>query len=421
MMLFKGKIAMPRVHVDHWIEEFIKAHARTSSKEIYGWLVGHEIPAGDLLVVSAIACERYTTQHEVGARPDTREIQELASSMPQGIGFVGIYHSHPGDVFHSTTDDETAISMARLYPRVLSAVTNGRITKWYRHEGGKKLAEFEPSRSIDAGGRIQLIRAEATIEYSAHVDASKPVVPQVSSILLDGFRAGWPGATIEFCRVMGTGDADAVTMIPVDVLTSSTTRALKPVKRIAVKELATKNLKFVDERALVARIQLSIQQSGGGRAPGTKTIAGKIALDGMIGNVAGTLDAAIFARQLEAEIMDDLMVKTSRSLVMDEGGELAIVPPRTYYLPYLAIPLKLRVQAAAGGSGDAAAAAREREMVAAMLKRAASMLSSGRVPLGRIMVSALRDIAAVLAEQELVQRCDTLLALATELEKNQRS
>ncbi len=412
---------MPRVHVDHWIEEFIKAHARTSSKEIYGWLVGHETPSGDLLVVSAIACERYTTQHEVGARPDTLEIQELASSLPQGIGFVGIYHSHPGEVFHSSTDDETAISMARLYPRLLSAVTNGSITKWYRYEGGKKLAEFEPSRSIDAGGRIQLIRTEATVEYTARVDASKPIIPQMSSILLDGFRAGWPGATIEFCQVSGIKDADSVTMIPVDVLASSATQALKPVKRITVKELATKNLKFADERALVARIQMSIQQPGNGRDPGNKTIAGKLALDGIIGNVASRLDAAIFARQLESEIMDDLMVKTARAVVRDVGGEPTIVPPRTYYLPYLAIPLKLRVQAAAGGSGDAAAATRERGMVTAMIKRAASMLSSGRVPLGRIMVAALREIATVLAEQELVQRCDTLLALAAELEKNQRA
>jgi proteasome lid subunit RPN8/RPN11 len=408
---------MPSVHVDHWIEEFIKAHARTSSKEIYGWLVGHETPAGDLLVVSAIACERYTTQHEVGARPDIREIQELASSLPQGIGFVGIYHSHPGDVFHSSTDDETAISMARFYPRLLSAVTNGGIIKWYRHEGGKKLAEFEPSRSIDAGGRIQLIRAEATVEYSVRVDPSKPIVTQVSSILMDGFRAAWPGATVEFCRVMGTGDADVVAMIPTDVAASSTTQSLKPEKRIAVKELATKNLKFADERVIVARIQLSIQQPSNGRDPGNKTITGKLSLDGIIGNVASRLDAAIFARQLEAEMMDDLMVKTARAVVMEAGGETIVVPPRTHYLPYLAIPLKLRVQAAAGGSGDAAAAARERGMVAAMIKRAASMISSGRVALGRVMVAALRDIATVLVEQDLVKRCDTLLALAAELEK----
>lgn len=407
---------MSRVHVDHWIEEFIKAHARTSSKEIYGWLVGHETPAGDLLVVSAITCERYTTQHEVGARPDTREIQELASSLPQGIGFVGIYHSHPGEVFHSSTDDETAISMARLYPRLLSAVTNGSITKWYRYEGGKKLAEFEPSRSVDAGGRIQLIRAEATIEYSVRVDAGKPILPQISSTLLDGFHAGWPGATVEFCQVTGINDANSVTMIPVDVLASNTTQTLRPVKRISVKELATKNLKFTDERALVARIQLSIQQPGISRDPGNTTIAGKLALDGIIGNVASRLDAAIFARQLEAEIMDDLMVKTARAVVSGKVGEPAIIFPRTYYLPYLAIPLKMRVQVAAS---EASAAAREREMIAAMIKRAASMLSSGRVPLGRIMIAALRDIAAVLAERELVQRCDTLLAIAAELEKNQ--
>ncbi|MEX2680187.1 MAG: Mov34/MPN/PAD-1 family protein [Candidatus Sigynarchaeota archaeon] len=409
---------MPRVHVDHWIEEFIKAHARTSSKEIYGWLVGHETPAGDLLVVSAIACERYTTQHEVGARPDIREIQELASSLPQGIGFVGIYHSHPGEVFHSSTDDETAISMARLYPRLLSAVTNGSKTKWYRHEGGKKLAEFEPSMSLDAGGRIQLIRAEATIEYSVLVDAAKPILPQVSSMLLDGFRAAWPGATIDFCRIMGDGN-DAAAMIPAKILSGDTTQALKIEKRVAIRDLPAKNLKFADERMILARVQLHISQSSSAPGTGGKNIAGKLVLDGIIGNVAGTLDAAIFARQLEAELIDDLMAKTGRAIVGGTTGEPAIVPPRTYYLPYLAIPLKLRVQVGAGGTGDAAA--RERGMVDAMIKRAASMLSSDRIALGRIMVATLRDIASALAEQELVHRCNTLLALAGEMEKNQRS
>nr|MDO8085594.1 Mov34/MPN/PAD-1 family protein [Candidatus Sigynarchaeum springense] len=405
---------MPRVHVDHWIDEFIKAHARTSSKEIYGWLVGHETQAGDLLVVSVIACERYTTQHEVGARPDIREIQELASSLPQGIGFVGIYHSHPGEVFHSSTDDETAISMARLYPRLLSAVTNGSMTKWYRHEGGKKLAEFEPSMSLNTGGRIQLIRAEAMIEYSVVVDATKPILPQVSSMLMDGFRATWSGATVEFYRVMGSGD-EAATIIPTDITSSSTRQDLKLEKSVAVKDLPTKNLKFADERMIVARVRLRVQQAGSNHGPGDKHVAGKLVLDGILGNVAGTIDAAIFARQLEAELIDDLMAKAGRALVGGTTGEPAIVPPRTYYLPYLAIPLKLRVQVAAGGSSDAAA--RERGMVDAMIKRAASMLSSGRIALGRIMVSTLRDIASVLAEQELVRRCDTLLALAGEMEK----
>ncbi|MBN2154008.1 MAG: Mov34/MPN/PAD-1 family protein, partial [Candidatus Lokiarchaeota archaeon] len=378
-------------------------------------------PAGDLLVVSAITCERYTAQHEVGARPDMREIQELASSLPQGIGFVGIYHSHPGEVFHSSTDDETAISMARLYPRLLSAVTNDSITKWYRHEGGTKLAQFDPSRGIDAGGRIQLVRAETTVDFTVHVDPGRPIIPQVSSALLDGFRAAWPGATVEFCRVEGTGEAVDAAIAPVDIFASSVSRVLKPVKRIAVKDLATKNLKFTDERAVVARIQLAIQQPASGRGPGTEAIAGKLALDGIIGNVASTLDAAVFSRQLEAEIMDDLMVKTARAVLTEAGDGSAIVFPRTYYMPYLAIPLKLRVQAAAGGSGDAAVAARERDMVAAMIKRAASMLSSGRVTLGRIMVAALREIAAVLNERELVQRCATLLAMAAELEKEQRT
>lgn len=413
---------MPRVHVDHWIEDFIQAHARTTSKEIYGWLVGHETAAGDLLVVSAIACERYTTQHEVGARPDVREIQELASALPQGIGFVGIYHSHPGEVFHSSTDDETALSMARLYPRVLSAVTNGSITRWYRHEGGKRLVEFDPAPSFDAGGRLQLIRVEANVQYALHVDPGKPIITQVSSRLMDGFRAAWPGAVVEFCRVSPGVEAGAGPMMTVPAIAGSAApRATKVEKSVAVADLPSKQLKFADERMLLARVQLSIKDHDVDRVLASKPIAGSITLDGIVGNVAGTLDAAVFARQLEAEIMDDLMVKTARSIALDAGVETTIVPPMTRYLPYLAIPLKLRIQTEAGAvpgvASVAAARSRDREMVAAMIKRAGSMLSSGRVALGRAMIAVLKEVAVELAEHELAKRCDALLVLAAGLEK----
>jgi hypothetical protein len=229
-------------------------------------------------------------------------------------------------------------------------------------------------------------------------------LPQAATRIIDGFHVAWPSASIEFCRFSESSGAGDTMVLPVNLLDIDKVQSFKVMKRVAVKELATKNVKFADERAVIARIQLALKQEA--IPSNTKHVAGSIILDGMVGNVAGTLDAAIFARQLEAEFMDDLMVKTARSVVKDNGGVLAIIPPLTYYIPYLAIPLKIRVQSA---PSDTTVTTREREMVASMIKRATSMVSSGRVALARLMIVALRDIASVLNEQDLVKRCGTLL------------
>ncbi len=136
----KNKNNSSIVLVAPWIPEFIKKHAKSSVKEIYGWLIGGETKKNGLIVYSAISCHRYLHQTSIGAIPDTKEMQDISAALPQGLGVIGIYHSHPGDIFHSHTDDQTLENFTRFYPKMLSAVTNRDVfederknrTRWYQ-------------------------------------------------------------------------------------------------------------------------------------------------------------------------------------------------------------------------------------------------------------------------------------------------
>ncbi len=54
--------------------------------------------------------------------------------MPQGIGPIGIYHSHPfsSEIFHSHTDDSTLLSLSNQFPNCVSIVTNGEDINFYQ-------------------------------------------------------------------------------------------------------------------------------------------------------------------------------------------------------------------------------------------------------------------------------------------------
>jgi len=54
--------------------------------------------------------------------------------MPQGIGPIGIYHSHPfsSEIFHSHTDDSTLLSLSNQFSNCISIVTNGEEIIFYR-------------------------------------------------------------------------------------------------------------------------------------------------------------------------------------------------------------------------------------------------------------------------------------------------
>ncbi len=74
--------------------------------------------------------------------------------MPQGIGPIGIYHSHPfsSKIFHSHTDDSTLISLSKQFSNSTSIVTNGKEINYYRigkNEKAKEIsAEFSSPKMI---------------------------------------------------------------------------------------------------------------------------------------------------------------------------------------------------------------------------------------------------------------------------------
>ncbi|MFX1257785.1 MAG: Mov34/MPN/PAD-1 family protein [Promethearchaeota archaeon] len=115
----------------------IKKQALSSENEIYGWLIGYQkdkIPN----VLAIMECKQFEQQTLISAIPHAQEFQEISSILPQGIGPIGIYHSHPfsSEIFHSHTDDATLISLSNQFPNCVSIVTNGKDINYYQM--GKK-------------------------------------------------------------------------------------------------------------------------------------------------------------------------------------------------------------------------------------------------------------------------------------------
>lgn len=120
---------------------FIKAHAKQNKgKEIYGWLLGYEdfvemedgSRAKIQRAIAAYSCHTYLEQTTINAEPDPQELSALIGLLPKKIYNIGMYHSHPVGVFHSHTDDRTLLQMRKIYPDVISVVTNGEETFCYK-------------------------------------------------------------------------------------------------------------------------------------------------------------------------------------------------------------------------------------------------------------------------------------------------
>jgi len=126
--------------------EAIKNQALNSENEIYGWLLGYEkedIPN----VLGIFECKSFDHQTLISAVPSAQEFQEMSSLLPQGIGPIGIYHSHPfsSEIFHSHTDDKTLISLSNQFPNCISIVTNGKEINYYRMGKNNKTKEIKPN------------------------------------------------------------------------------------------------------------------------------------------------------------------------------------------------------------------------------------------------------------------------------------
>ena len=130
---------MTYVVVDPVVERYITSRAIEASSqaghEVYGWLVGYDDREGNIYVLGVMDCFSYVAQSRIEATPDPEEFQLASSAVIQGMGLVGIYHTHPSGVFHSEIDNITLNSLSRMYPGAVSVVTNGRETRYYQKSG----------------------------------------------------------------------------------------------------------------------------------------------------------------------------------------------------------------------------------------------------------------------------------------------
>ena len=197
----------PKKILAPWILDFIKNHALSSPKEIYGWLIGRENPEGDLIVLTAVACQRYQLQTYIGAAPDPREVQELSSSLPHGVGMIGIYHSHPADIFHSSVDDRTLQNLARYYPKMISAVTNSNSsddddqnkTRWFQLSSEKKSTnEIEMTEEMSPIEHFNSINTYCHLSIDLMIPISGMINQALLKYLMGNFENIWAQGQFSF-------------------------------------------------------------------------------------------------------------------------------------------------------------------------------------------------------------------------------
>jgi len=178
--------------------DVIKNQARSSYDEIYGWLIGYS--KNDIPHILAISeCKRFEQQTLISAIPNVLEFQELSSSMPQGIGPIGIYHSHPASstLFHSHTDDKTLTSLTNQFQNCVSIVTNGEEINFYQMGKEKKTMEIKVEYDEPEVSDFILVAIDEKFEIRVNnglfKDLSKTnyIKMKIQNILIDNFHNYW--------------------------------------------------------------------------------------------------------------------------------------------------------------------------------------------------------------------------------------
>ena len=422
---------MSGAFIESWIDDFIKERGKaakeTMNNEIYGWLIGYESKDGNVMVISAIACHRYNQQSVIGAQPDPMELQELGFALPVGVGFVGIYHSHPDEVFHSRTDNETLMTYARFYPKMLSAVTNGTDTKWYRCEGGTNFTEFEIQKSFVIGEQLQFVRAEARFAYKIAINPQKPAIPQISSAARAGFLAAWPVGTVEFLVLDEKKDKktlDACELSPEDcVVAMAKTTGLKSLDKVPLSKIREKQLQYLNGGKTLARIELEMVPPKIEKA--MLQVAGTIALDTNLAIITDSTAASHPFDMIREALVDDLAVKIGRGVFAFKNGQPTLIIAQSMSIPYIGIPLKLAMSDLASSKGTPDSmfnpvnfpmkskfSEAEKQMFKSMSSRAFDLGLGSWEAVAYKMLENLKSIAKVHHQEDLAENCtDNIEAL----------
>jgi proteasome lid subunit RPN8/RPN11 len=177
--------------ISEFLVESIKKQASLNKNEIYGWLIGYkkkEIP--NILMI--FECSHFEQQSFISAIPKTTEFMKLSSTLPQGIGPIGIYHSHPfsKEIFHSHTDDLTLLSLSNQFPNCISIVTNGQDIKFYKMDDQHNIKQIEAKLKIPQIPRFLNIRVKEEIIFQVlkRMITTRERRKKLNSIILTAIR-----------------------------------------------------------------------------------------------------------------------------------------------------------------------------------------------------------------------------------------
>lgn len=113
--------------------------------------------------------------------------------MPQGIGPIGIYHSHPfsSEVFHSHTDNGTLLSLSRQFPNCISIVTNGEEAKYYQINQDSKTTEIKVNFIEPKVPKFLLISINESFKIKASSDATNNIKIKILNEVRNHFEKIW--------------------------------------------------------------------------------------------------------------------------------------------------------------------------------------------------------------------------------------
>lgn len=144
-------------------------------------------------------CTQFIEQTVIHAMPDILEFQEISSVLPQGIGPIGIYHSHPSlsDIFHSHTDDSTLISLTNQFQDCISIITNGQNTKFYQMGKNYKTKEIEVEYIEPEVPKFMLVSINEKFEifidpgFLTQEKSLSKLNIQIQNLIINYFQNNW--------------------------------------------------------------------------------------------------------------------------------------------------------------------------------------------------------------------------------------
>ncbi|MHA1585042.1 MAG: Mov34/MPN/PAD-1 family protein [Promethearchaeota archaeon] len=412
-----------------WIEHFIKQHALTSSREIYGWLIGSENSKGDVFILSVIPCQRYLHQSAIGAAPDPAEVQEISSSLPDGVGIIGIYHSHPADIFHSSIDDRTLQNFTRLYPKMISAVTNANYfedihanrTRWFRMNPKTKTTdEIELYHKPISDNKFRIVKVYALISLKCHISKYSSPNSQILQKSMQFFNETWDDIPISLykinlklrakalhqAKVLSVNDLFSQNWLKLIDSSSCAKISKNFAKKVLQPEFITCFRFDWDETTSENQEKLSsdknilatYQNSSTEDEIEVKTQIPLLILK-LVDKSEKIYSPTNLLSSLEADFRDSLMKKITRSIpIINRNNKLTLHVEEPIIIPYPGIPLKLNTFLESHESDfslneeNDQIISSERNNIESMEKRAKNLLIAGQTKEGKAILEIISSI-----------------------------